>query len=412
MPNSIITPQKVAREALMVLENDTVFPKLVYRGYEDEFTSKQNGYKTGSQISIRRPTDFTLRTGRVMQTQDVVEGSVKLNLDQQIGVDFEFTSTQLTLEIGELGERVIKPAMVQVTNAIDSYIAGLYSSFPNWVGTPGQIINSFDDFAVGVERLDEFGVPKDDRNSVLSPSDKRGMLSQQTALYIQGPAGEAYRKGQLGEIDGVDTYSDQNIKTHTVGALGGTPLVNGANQVSVYTAVKDNMQQNLVTDGWTNSVTGLLKKGDVFTIAGVFAVNSVSKETRSFLRQFVVVNDVNSDGSGNATIVISPPIITSGAQQTVSAAPADNAAITVLGAANTSYRQSMMFHKNAIAFATVDMEPPQDGRKFARERYKGLSVRVIPGYDIINDVNKWRLDILFGAAVIDPRLGLRHSGTP
>jgi hypothetical protein len=413
MANAVLTPTVIAKEALMILENNLVMTKLVYDGYEDEFSKQVNGYKIGTSLTIRRPTDFTVRSGRTMQVQEVVEGSTTLSVDQQEGIDFEFTSADLTMSIDKFDERILEPAMIQLANDIDSKLTALYKDIPNWVGTPGQVINSFDDFAVGTERLNEFGVPMPGRNAVLSPTDDRGMKSQQTALYLQGPAGEAYRRGKIGMVDNVDTYMDQNVKTHTVGVATGTPLVNGAGQTSNYADVKSTMTQTLNTDGWTNSTTGILKKGDVFTIAGVYAVNPVSKETKPFLRQFVVTADVNSGAStGPAALTISPPIITSGAQQTVSAAPADDAAITVLGTGGTGYRQSMIFHKNAFAFVSVPLAAPNDGRKFSRQRYKGLDLRIVPVYDGINDLNKWRLDVLFGVATLDRRLATRVSGTP
>lgn len=413
MANTVLTPTIIAREALMILENNLVMTKLVFDGYQKEFSREVNGYNQGSSITVRRPAQFGVRNGRVMQVQDVVEGSTTINLDQQLGVDFEFTSADLTLNIKDLGDRVMKPAVVPLANAVDAALTNLYKDVYNWVGTPGQVINSFDDFAVGTERLNELAVPMEDRVAVLNARDDRGMKSQQTALYIQGPAGDAYRKGKIGMIDNVDTYMDQNVKTHTVGVATGTPLVNGANQVSTYDAVKNSFQQTLNTDGWTNSTTNILRKGDVFTIANVFAVNPVDGTTKSFLRQFVVVSDVNSGAStGPAALTISPPIITSGPQQTVSAAPADDAPITVLGTGGVGYGQSMIFHENAFAFVSAPLAPPNDGRKFARESYKGINVRVVPVYDGVNDLNKWRLDILFGVKTLDPRLATRISGTP
>lgn len=411
MANTILTPTIIAKEALMYLDNNLVMTKLVYDGYDKEFQNSVNGYKQGSSVTIRRPTDFTVRSGAVASMQDVVEGSTTISVDQQMGIDFEFKSSDLTLSIGELGDRTIKPAMIQLANAIDGYITGLYSSVFNWAGTPGQTINSFNDFYEGVNTLNEFAVPMDDRASVLSPRDQQGMLGSQTALYLQGPAGEAYRKGQLGMIGGVDTYMDQNVKTHTVGVATGTPRVNGASQNVTYASVKDTYSQTLNTDGWTNSTTGILKKGDVFTIANVYAVNPVTKATLPYLRQFVVNTTADSGAStGPAALSISPPIITSGAQQTVDSVPADDALITVLGTGGTGYRQNLTFHRNAFAFVSVDLEAPNDGRKFSRQRYKGISARVVPYYDGINDTNKWRLDVLFGAKTIDSRLATRHSG--
>lgn len=413
MANTTLTADIIAKEAVMVLENNLVMAKQVYRGYEQEYSKNINGYEVGETISIRRPTDFVVRSGRVMQVQDVVEGKVQLTVDTLLGVDFEFTSQQLTQRIGVLSDRVIKPAMVQLSNAVDVAVMSNYRQVPNWVGTPGQVINSYTDFAKGPERLDEMSVPQDERSAVLSPADHWGLLGSQTSLYIQDAAKGAYRQGSLGMIGGVDTYMDQNVPTHTVGVATGTPLVNGANQNTTWASTKDTNQQTLNTDGWTNSTTGILKAGDIITITGVYAVNAVSKATLPFLKQFVVLADANSGAStGPAALTISPPIITSGAQQTVSAAPADDAPIQVLGTGGTGYRQNLMFHRNAFTLAMVPLVSPPGAVDVSRQTYKGVSVRVIPVYDGINDVSKWRLDILFGTKTIDPRLATRISGSP
>jgi hypothetical protein len=121
-----------------ILENTCVMGGLVYRGYEDEFDKKVNGYEKGDTISIRRPTDFTVRDGATAAAQDVQEGKFSLTVDKRKGVDFKFTSQELTLNIGELSERVIKPAMVQLGNQIDRDVHALYKDVWNWVGTPGQ----------------------------------------------------------------------------------------------------------------------------------------------------------------------------------------------------------------------------------------------------------------------------------
>lgn len=410
MANTTLTADIVAKEAVMVLDNNLVMAKNVFRGYEEDFTKRINGYKVGDTISIRKPADFTVRDGPVMSTQDVIEGKTQIVVNKLKGVDFQFTSQDLTLRIEDLSERVIKPALIQLANQIDRDLMALYASVPSWVGAPGATVKNYKDFALAPERLDEGAVPTDERCAILSPADHWGLLGSQTALYIQDAAKGAYRNGSLGTIGGLDTYMSQNVPTHTVGVATGTPLVNGADQKSAYAAVKDSNQQVLVTDGWTASTNGILKAGDVFTIAGVFAVNPVTKARLPFLRQFVVVSDADADGAGNATLTISPAIIDSGAFQTVSNAPADNAAITVAGAGGGTYRQNLAFHKNAFSLVMVDLESPPGAVEVARRAYNGTRVRVIPVYDGVNDVSKWRLDVLYGVKAVDPRLATRMSG--
>ena len=413
MANTVLTADIIAAEAIGILENNCVMGDLVYRGYEEEFNNKVNGYSVGDTISVRRPTDFTVRDGATASIQDAVEGKFSLAVDKQKGVDFKFTSSDLTLRIDKLSERIIKPAMVQLANQIDRDLTALYKNVWNWVGTPGQTVDSFADFAKAPERLDLAAVPQDERSAVLSPTDQWAVLGSQTALYMQDVAKDAYRRGKLGMIGNVDTYSSQNIATHTTGdtSSNGTPLTNGSagTNSTTWSANKNSGIGSLITDGWTAAKT--LKEGDVFTIATVFAVNPVTKVTLPYLQQFVVRADAVADGTGNMTITMSPPIITSGAFQTVSNGPADNTALTLMGTAGTGYRQNLVFDQNAFSLVMVPMVKPPGAVDVARKSYKGYSVRVIPYYDGTNDVSNWRLDVLYGVKTVDARLATRLSGS-
>ena len=411
MSNTTLTADIIAAEAIRILDNNCVMGNLVYRGYEDEFDKKVNGYTVGESISIKRPADFTVRDGATAAIQDVVEGKFTLSVDKQKGVDFKFTSSDLTLQIDKLSERVIKPAMVQLSNQIDRDVAALYKDVWNWVGTPGQTVNSFTDFALAPTRLDLGAVPQDDRSAVMSPTDQWGMLGSQTALYMQDVAKDAYRRGKLGMIGNVDTYSSQNVQTHTGGTRDNTtPLVKGT-QSTTWAASKDTGTMSLDTDGWDSAAT--IKQGDVFTIDGVYAVNPVTKATLPHLQQFVVKSDVTAHvtTTSSTTLTISPPIITSGAFQTVSAVAANDATITIMGTASTGYSQNMVFHKNAFSLVMVPMVAPPGAVDVARKSYNGYSVRVIPYYDGTNDVSNWRLDVLYGVKTVDARLATRLSGS-
>lgn len=413
MANTTLTADVVAKAALAILENELGWVNELYRAPEEEFSKTVNGYKIGDTLSIRRPADFTVRTNATLSTQDVIEGKTTLAVDQQIGVDFQFTSSDLTLKITDLSERVIKPAMSSIVNymakdVLDTMYKGAY----HWAGTAGQTINSYSDFAKGPERLDEAAVPQEGRIAVLSPADHWGLLGAQTALYIQGAANDAYRKGSLGEIGGVKTYMSAVAPTHTNGSADNTtPLIRGGSQTVSYDTAKNSWTMSLVTDGHDSSAT--ITAGTVFTIDGVYMVNPKTKVSNGILQQFVVTSNVTADEttSNATTLTVSPPIITSGPHQTVNAAPADNATITIVGSKSTAYRQNLVFHKNAMALAVVPMELPAAAYGASRESYKGLSCRVIPVYDGTNDISKWRLDMLYGRKLIDPRIVTRLSGT-
>jgi hypothetical protein len=416
MTQNTLTADVIAKEALAILSNNLVAANLVHRGFEEEFDSNVNGYKKGSSVRVRRPAQFGVRTTEIAQIQEVKEGNTTVTVDTVYGVDFQFSSTDMTLSIGDLGERVMKPALVRLANQIDARIyEKSYKYIWNWVGTPGQTVNSFTDFAKAPERLDNGAVPTDARNACLTPADYWGMLGTQTGLFMQNPASDAYRRAKLGMIGNVDTYMAQSVTTHTTGdtSSNGAPVTNGtaATNSTTYEASKITNTMSLVTDGWTAAKA--VEEGDVFTIATVYAVNPVTKATLPYLQQFVVRADATADGSGNMTLTISPPIITSDdpAYQTVSNAPADAQVLTFLGTAATGYPQNLVFHKNAIALTMVPMEMPAGSVGGARKTFEGISVRVVPTWDGVNNISFWRCDVLFGVDVIDPRLATRLSGT-
>lgn len=406
--NVIVTPTIIAKEALALLENNLVLGGLVHRGYEEEFNKTVNGYKPGTSITIKKPARYTVRSGATAQVQNSVEGTTSITVDVQEGVDFQFQSSDMTMKVGQFAERYLKSAMIQLANSVDSKIAALYKDVWNWVGTPGQTVNSFQDFALGPQRLDEMAVPQGDRSAILAPADNWGMLGSFTGLYIQDTAKSALQKAKLPMIGNVDPYMSQNVQTHTTGTRDDTtPVVNG-DQSTTYAASKDTGTMSLVCQAFDSTST--LTQGDVFTIAGCYAVNPVTKAVQSYLQQFVVKAAATASG-GAVTLTISPPIITSGAYQTVSAAAANGSAIVNVGSASTGYRQNMVFHKNAFSLVMVPMEIPSGAVNVQRESANGLSVRMIPYYDGTNDVDNWRLDILYKATAIYPDLATRLSGS-
>ena len=407
--NTILSASTIAKAAVALLDNELVMAKKVFRGYEEEFSKNINGYTVGASVDVQRPMDFTVRDGATMNVQDTTEGKFTLTVDKFKGVDFAFTSQELTLDIKELSKRVLKPAMVQLANQVDTDLMALYKKVSKWVGTPGQTIDSFTDLSLAMERLDEMAVANDGRCAVLSPKDHWGMVGNLTGLYLERSGEKAYRKGSLGEVGGVDIYQSNNVPTHTVGVNTGTPLTNGANQAVTYGTSKNTNTQTLITDGWTSGAV-TLNAGEVFTIATVYDVNPVTKATLTHLKQFTVVTTI-SDTTGDITLTMSPAAISSGAHKTVSVDIADGKAITVLGTDSTGHAQNMVFNKNAFALVTVPLVDPPGAQDVARESYEGTNVRVIPVYDGVNDVSKWRLDMLYGVECIDERQAIRISGT-
>ena len=410
MASSLLTPSIIAKEGLMHLENNLVAAKMAYRAYKSEFGET----KIGDTLTIRRPVKYNVRTGPVAQMQDATEGKVQIQINTQRGVDLRFPTKDLTLTIDRFAERYLKHPMIALANQVDLDILSMHKYVWNWVGTPGQTLSGYKSFIKGPQRLDEMAVPSP-RAACLSPADFYGMASSFTGLYVPDVAKTALEKSKLPMVGNTDCYSSQNVINYTVGSYAGTPVIsatasaNGVTNtgVTTYQASMNTNQTAILVDGLTAGST--LNQGDVFSMAGVTPSLPVTKQPLPYLSVRCGAA-VTSTGNADA-ITIAPAIIISGQYQTVSAAPAQNAALTFMGTAGASYPQNLVFHENAFALCMVPMEFPEGASKKARQSYKGLSIRVICDYDILNDINMWRLDILYGVKPIYPDLATRISGS-
>lgn len=408
MANVTLQPTTITRAALKILHNTSALLPRIDKQYDSSFA--QNGGKIGDTLKLRRPVQYTVRSGRSVSIQDVKEYTTDLTVATQRGIDFSFNSDDLTLKIDDFSERYLKPAMARLATELDYIILGnLKSAVGNLVGARGTSPASLDVFLAAQERLVQNACPQDDNLfCVLSPKHMRTSVNALSTLFnASKEISDQYRKGVMGMAAGFEFSGSQNLPVHTVGPLGGTPLVNGASQgiTTGWAATTD-----LVTDGWTAAAAARLKAGDVFTIAGVYAVNPETKQTTGDLRQFVVTADKSSDASGNLTATIAPAIITAGAYQNVNSVPADDAALTILGTASTQYQESIAFHRDAITLVTADMILPKGTDMAARENMDGVSARFIRDYNSTDDYMVSRFDILFGFAFPRSEWAVRITG--
>ena len=397
MANSFLTTDVISLEGLRIFKNSLAAAKHTDRKFEALFGQNGNQSATGTSVRIRKPNQYTVRTGATYSAQNVTDDYTTLTIDQQIGVDTSITSAEMALSLSSFSEQIIKPQVTLLANYVDQYILQTaYQQVANAVGTPGTVPTALSTYLDAGAKLDQFACPRDGQRAVIyGPQMQANIIDALKGLFnTSSKISSQYNDGEMNSAIGFNFELDQNVYTHTVGPLGGTPLVNGASQTGA----------TLVTDGWTAAAASRLKNGDVFTIAGVYAVNPVSKASTGVLQQFVCTADKSSDASGNITIPIYPSIVTSGASQTVSGSPADNAAITVLGAANTLTAQGLALHKSAIALAFAELQKPQgvDMASVKTDPDSGVSMRFVRFYDGTTDAFKARFDVVFGVKVLRP----------
>jgi hypothetical protein len=407
MANNFKNTSLVTKIAVKEFLNQLVMGQKVDRQLDSQFQ------KVGASIQVRRPVMFESSSGAALGTAtDIEERAATVTLDRREKVHFEIDSQAMTLNVEDMTEKYIRPAMEELAQLVETAIANVYTNIGNFTGTPGTTPTTFLTVASTGAVLSKLGVPMGDRCMFVTADASVALSDGLKGVFPESIARKAIEEATVGRYGRFDIFESNSLATHTVGAYGGTPLINGASQDVTYAVGGDTNTQSLVTDGWTNSITNVLLAGDVITIAGVNSVNRRTRVDTGSLQTFTVTANATSGAStGPATLTVSPAMIISGPYQTVTAAPADGAAITVkTGAAGTSHPQNLAFHKNAITLAMAPLDLPEDGASASRESFKGVSIRAVRQYDIAADKTIFRFDILFGVKAQNSDFAVRLTG--
>lgn len=393
MANAFQNIRLVTYESLDILQPNMAFGNAVDKSYSSDFGDE--AYQVGDTIYIRLPQQYLGRTGAAVSLENLTDRTTPLTITTQYGVDFAITSKERALNIENLRDRYLKPGFVTVASKVDR--DGLLTAVlttPNFVGTPG-VAPTDDTIRAATVVLDENDAPTDADRWLMIPSKMESQILTATKVQFndQAELGRQYMRGRMGTALGYDWVMTQNLPRLTTGNYGGTPVIAGAGQTG----------STLNLSGYTAS--GSLNAGDRFTIAGVFNVENVGKVTTGTLKQFLITSAATISGTGTVTVNISPAITATGQYQNVSNAPANGAALTMIGAGNTSYGVGLAFHRTAFTLAFVPLNMPSGSvdTKFQIPSESGnVPIRALSQYQIATDQEIFRTDVLYGYGVLQP----------
>jgi hypothetical protein len=402
MANSILTIDMITRKALEILENNLVITRNVNRQYDDSFAVE--GAKIGSTLRIRLPDRALVTDGAALQVQDDNEQFTTLTVSSQKHIGVNFTSAELSMQLDDFAERVLKPRISQLASSIDADVANSYKSIGNTVGTPGTTPSTSLVLLQAQQKLNENAAVMSPRYATVNPAANAGLVEGMKGLFNPTDTiSKQFKNGMMGTgVLGYDEINmSQSIKQFTTGsrtATGGTlsaaVTAEGATTIAVTGA----------------GAAGTVKIGDVFTVADCFAVNPQTRESTGSLFQFVAVADVTLSGGGAGNITVAPMYSANHALATVDVLPQNGKAVVFVGAASSQYAQNLVYHKDAITFATADLLLPQGVDMAARAVHNGISLRIVRQYDINNDRMPCRIDVLYGFSVIRPQMAVRMWG--
>jgi hypothetical protein len=417
------------------LQNELVSADCVTWKEHDAELNDRNALTVNEQVSPRY--NVTQTTDGVKDLSSGVDGtaigSEVFKVNTTFNANMGYGDFAAIRDISDARQsEALMGAATSMAEKIDAYVLGVtFKAANNWVGTPGNNVADFNDFMAGYTRLKQEGVSDNDLRGVLTFEDKQALGNQIGKLYSDSEASKAIRVGFRGDLGGIETLFTQQLPVLTTGSRAGdgssAALVNGASQNVNYKDVCNSaapgqyLTQTIAIDTLTGSQT--LKAGDVFTIAGVNAYDNRAQVDTGRLQQFVVVADATASTGAIAALRIFPAMIVPGsgsgddvnintAHATVAAAPADNAALTIKGAASTSYRQRGIVQKQAIVVDTAPLIMPSTGTAMRRKLQNvPISVRMWMHSDFGTGDHSVRFDCALTANVRDRRRIVRINGS-
>ena len=390
----------ITRKSLAILENELELTRNVNRQYDDSFAV--TGAKIGSTLRIRLPDRALVTDGAALQVQDDNEQYTTLTVGSQKHIGVSFTTAEMAMSLDDFGDRVLKPRISQLAASIDADVANAFKDIYQSVGTPGTTPATSQVLLQGQQKLNEAAAEKMPRYATVNPAANAGLVEGLKGLFSPSDVISRQFKSGLISTD-VLGYSEigmsQSIKTFTTGTRTGS-----------HTVTSTVSTQGSTTLAITGTGSQTILRGDVFTVAGVYAVNPQTRESTGSLQQFVATADATASG-GAYTVSVSPAMYTaSNALATIDAFPVASAVVTFMGSASTVYPQNLIYHKNAITFATADLLLPQGVDMASRQQANGISLRIVRQYDINNDRMPCRIDVLYGYSTIRPQQAVRLWG--
>ena len=125
----------VLRKLLASFINNTPFLKTINNQHDGRFGVE--GAKNGGTLLVREPAEFTVRSGDVMDVQDISEATQSFTVATRRGIDIETSSYERLMSLDDEADRLIEPMMQKLGAEVEyTILSDVYKKIFNLVGTP------------------------------------------------------------------------------------------------------------------------------------------------------------------------------------------------------------------------------------------------------------------------------------
>ncbi|MES9942641.1 MAG: P22 phage major capsid protein family protein [Candidatus Thiodiazotropha sp. 6PLUC7] len=413
MANELLTSTDIARESLRLLHAKLGFIRSIPKKHSKEFA--KTGAKVGDTVEVRLPNQYTIRTGRMFNPQEMIERTKEIKLNNQIGVDLKFSSTDLTLSLDKFSERYLYPAMSVLASWIETEVFRLTRRVPSIA-----LVNTLTlrNILEAKDWLDAQFAPPGKRHVQMALSHEGHIKREMRERYNPKKViSRIYREREITRISGFNPFVSTLIPEQEVIPIN--EKIKGRQSLRLLDVGAEDQK----TTGYNQAkrvFPQVLKEGETFSFDKCMAVHPETRQSMGTLQRFVVTKVDWESKSIKYTfwpgIIKEPPYQNVMFTDDLDFSKAMNVNFmgypnpdpdSVKNNAKAHYDQSLFYQPEAFCFVTADLPMP-DGVDFsAREEVDGISMRVVRDYDEDEDDMITRVDVLFGFEALIPNFACR-----
>jgi len=380
---------------------------------------------TGKIVDFKRPTDYrTVRspTGAITgaDQSDIVTGKSSGVVQDYFTVYVDYDEADEALKMAQKNKLVNIPMMDRLVVDMElDYSKFMMENTALLSGVPGTAVGSWGDVAKAGATLLSSGVPQDAPWCYgMNPFTQVALADQQRSLGTNPEVSLANDKALVKEnFAGMRVMACTTLASYGTGTFVDRAGTLAAAPDPTYVTAKDTMTQVLSVTGLQAS--NIIIAGTTITVAGSNRLNLSTRQPiigadgSQILWSGTVTESTVTDGAGAATLIVTGPGIFEAAGQynTISAALANGAVVTLGGSSGNVIQPNLFWHKQAFSIGSVPIKKLQSTDTLAKT-HDGLMLRVSMGSDFLANKNAVRIDFRPAYAVLNPFFAGQGFGNP
>lgn len=384
-----------------------------------QFVSGSFNASTGTEITIKRPTDYITRrtaTGDIsaQTATDIETAKASATVQDYFTEYLEWDEVDEALKMDQLDE-LIAPVATRMVVDLELDFANFMMKNSNLIsGTPGTAVADWADVANAGSFMTAAGVPADKPwYYTVNPFTQATLSNLQRSLGSGGSSGDlisdAYKNATLTEnYAGLRVMKATTMSSYiTAGGADVEGIVATSPDVT-YATNANSMTQSIAVSGFTSGL--IVRAGTQIEIEGRNRLNLSTRQPMvdasgaNILFSGTVTADVTLTGGAGTLVIAGPAIFESGKPyNTVDSAVVQNDVVNLLGigASAASYQPNMFWYKDAFAIGSVPIKRLNATDTFVKSQ-DGLQFRVTKWSDEGKNKNSVRFDLHPAYGTLNP----------